>query len=77
MNPDDPQPKKGGGWLVLSRHKDQRIVISHPNGDRIVIMLVATPRRDMARIGVKAPAPYFILREELVGLPPLGRAHAR
>jgi carbon storage regulator CsrA len=49
--------------LVLKRAKDQKIVITTPNGDRITVMNVeGIPQ---TRIGVEAPKEYVIHRFEV------------
>ena len=46
--------------LVLSRKKDQRIMI----GDGIVLTIISV-RGDVVRVGVEAPKSIPVLREEL------------
>ena len=54
--------------LVLSRHEAQRIVVSVPHKDgsatRIVICLIEC-QGNKAKIGIDAPRPVTIWREEL------------
>jgi carbon storage regulator len=50
--------------LVISRRKDEGILISGKDGDiRVVIIEI---ERGRVRIGIEAPAGYRILREELL-----------
>jgi carbon storage regulator len=46
--------------LVLSRHKDERIVI----GDNITVMVIEL-RPDRVRLGIEAPPEVTIHREEV------------
>ncbi len=50
--------------LVLSRKKNQGILIRGREGDIRVVALDAD--RGKLRLGIKAPAGYTIIREELV-----------
>ena len=53
-------PKKGAGWLVLSRYKDESVRI----GDDIEVMVVAV-RGDSVRLIFSAPRDVEIWRSEL------------
>lgn len=54
--------------LVLSRHEAERIVVSVPHQDgtstRIVVVLIEC-QGNKAKIGIDAPRPVIIYREEL------------
>lgn len=50
--------------LVLSRKKDERIVITSPTGVVITLTCVEI-RGDMARIGIAAPRDWTVHREEI------------
>jgi carbon storage regulator len=50
--------------LVLSRHRDERIIINGGTPDEVVILLVAI-RGDKARIGITAPKRISVDREEV------------
>jgi carbon storage regulator len=50
--------------LVLSRTAGETIVITAPDGTRIVLMLVEV-RGDKSRIGINAPVTYTIHRGEI------------
>ena len=50
--------------LVLSRKKDQGILIRGKEGDIRVVVLDA--ERGRLRLGIKAPGGYTIIREELI-----------
>jgi len=49
--------------LVLSRKVDERIVVTHPHGELIVV--VTAIRGDKVRIGFEAPKDHIILRSEV------------
>jgi carbon storage regulator CsrA len=52
--------------LILSRKKDQTIVLTLPSGERIAIMLVEVRGSNgTARIGINAPADVKIWRGEI------------
>ena len=51
--------------LVLARRPDERLTIYTPGGDKIEI-LVTEARQGMARLGIKAPPRYVVLRDELL-----------
>lgn len=51
--------------LVLSRKRDEKVVIVTPSGDEIVVC-VTEIRGDRARLGVEAPKNYAIHREEVI-----------
>jgi len=50
--------------LVLSRKKNQAILIRGKEGDIRVVVLDA--ERGKLRLGIKAPGGYTIIREELI-----------
>ncbi|MGD0657396.1 MAG: carbon storage regulator [Syntrophorhabdales bacterium] len=50
--------------LVLSRKKDQGILIRGKEGDIRVVVLDA--ERGRLRLGIQAPGGYTIIREELI-----------
>jgi carbon storage regulator CsrA len=50
--------------LVLSRHQNESIIITTPEGRRIVVTVVDT-RIDKARIGIAADAEVIIHRSEV------------
>ena len=50
--------------LVFSRKVNDKIVITAPDGTKIVLMMVEV-RGDKARIGIDAPMTYTIHREEI------------
>lgn len=52
--------------LVLSREKDQRIVITCPDGTRLEVVCVATSRH-WCKIGFEAPREYAVHRAEVQG----------
>lgn len=51
--------------LVLSRKKDQTIVLKVPNQEDIKITVVRIDNRNKVRIGVEADKGIMVLREEL------------
>jgi len=53
--------------LVLSRKKDEKIYITLPSGEEIILTLVDI-RLHSSRIGIDAPLDCRILREELIKL---------
>lgn len=56
--------------LVLTREIQQRILITAPNGDRIMITLCDIPDNSHARIGIEASQDYRITRPEKTGVEP-------
>lgn len=50
--------------LVLSRKRHETIVITAPDGTRIVLLVVEL-RGDKARIGIEAPKDYSVHRGEI------------
>lgn len=50
--------------LVLSRHRDEQIIITCPDGTRIVITVVDI-RGDKTRLGIAAPIEYSVHRNEI------------
>lgn len=51
--------------LVLSRKKNERLVILDPEGRPFITITVADIRVITARIGIDAPQEYTILRDEV------------
>jgi carbon storage regulator CsrA len=50
--------------LVLARRLNEKIVITTPDGTRIVLTLVEC-RVGKARIGIEAPVAYLVYRGEM------------
>ena len=50
--------------LVISRHQNEKIDLTMPDGTRIVLTLVAI-RGDKARIGIEAPKSVIVDRREI------------
>ena len=50
--------------LVLSRNEDEIIVLLHPDGTRIEVM-VTQAKNNKAKIGIDAPAHIRIIRKEI------------
>lgn len=50
--------------LVLTRHPNERIIITASNGERIVVEVVNI-RGDKVRVGVDAPLAVEVNREEV------------
>ncbi len=51
--------------LVLARRPDEKLTIYTPSGEKIEI-LVTEARQGLARLGIKAPPKYVVLRDELL-----------
>lgn len=51
--------------LVLSRKKDETIVLKGPNMDDIKITVVRIDNRNKVRIGIEAEKQITVLRQEL------------
>jgi len=51
--------------LVLARRPEESLTIYAPNGEKIEI-LVTEARQGLARLGIKAPPKYVVLRDELL-----------
>jgi carbon storage regulator len=51
--------------LVLSRKRNEKIVVMTPNGEEIVFCVLEI-RADRVRIGVEAPKDHAIHREEII-----------
>ena len=52
---------KKQGWLILTRGKEEEIVI----GDEIVVVRVMELRHDRVRLGIKAPSDIHVHRREI------------
>lgn len=52
------------GMLVMTRRRDEEIVIFCPDGERLRIVACET-REDRTKIGVEAPAQYIVNRKEV------------
>jgi carbon storage regulator len=50
--------------LVLTRMRDEKIVITTPDGIRITLMVIAI-RCDKVRLGIEAPKDVAVHREEV------------
>jgi|JI10StandDraft_1071094.scaffolds.fasta_scaffold02263_27 carbon storage regulator len=51
--------------LVLSRFRDEKIIVQTPSGEEVTIMVVDV-RGDKVRLGVEAPASWPVHREEVL-----------
>ena len=51
--------------LVLSRKKDEKLLITTPQGEEIEITIVSIDGRNRVRVGVQADKKITILRSEL------------
>lgn len=51
--------------LVLSRKKDEKLLIKTPQGEEIEITIVSIDGRNRVRVGVQADKKITILRSEL------------
>ena len=60
-----PNPRKELIMLVLSRHRDERIVVKLPDG-RVVRITIVEIRGDKAKVGIEADRDIEIVREELL-----------
>lgn len=56
---------KGCNMLVLSRKKDEQIILRNPGMDDIIITIVRIDNRNKVRIGVEANNQITVLRSEL------------
>lgn len=59
------QAKKGITMLVLSRKKDETIILKGPNMEDIKITVVRIDNRNKVRIGIEADKEITVLRSEL------------
>jgi carbon storage regulator CsrA len=57
--------RKGIFMLVLSRKKDETIILKGPNMEDIKITVVRIDNRNKVRIGIEADKEITVLREEL------------
>jgi len=53
--------------LVLSRKKDQTIILRQPGMEDITITVVRIDNRNKVRIGIEADKKVIVLRSELTG----------
>ena len=53
--------------LVLSRKKDETIILKAPNMEDIKITVVRIDNKNKVRIGIEAEKEIMVLREELAG----------
>ena len=60
--------------LVLSRKKDQTIILRQPGMEDITITVVRIDNRNKVRIGIEADKKVTVLRSELTGEPLDSRA---
>lgn len=51
--------------LVLSRKKDEKIVLKSPNMEDIIITVVRIDNKNKIRIGIEADKKVTVLRSEL------------
>ena len=51
--------------LVLSRKKDETIVLKTPNNEDIKITVVKIDNKNKVRIGIEAPRAVTVIRSEL------------
>lgn len=59
------QAEKGIHMLVLSRKKDETIILKGPNMEDIRITVVRIDNRNKVRIGIEADKEITVLRSEL------------
>lgn len=52
--------------LVLSRKKDEKLLIKTPLGEEVEITIVNIDGRNRVRLGIKADKQITILRSELI-----------
>jgi carbon storage regulator CsrA len=57
--------KKGSKMLVLSRKKDEQIILQVPGMQDIVLTVVRIDNRNKVRIGIEANKSVTVLRKEL------------
>lgn len=67
------------GYLVLARQVDERIVITHPNGTRIEIVVNSFRwgAKKHVRLGIEAPKEFAIHRGEVQKLIDAGQVPER
>jgi carbon storage regulator CsrA len=56
---------KGIKMLVLSRKKDEKIILKHPDMPDIKITIVRIDNRNKVRIGIEADKEVTVIRSEL------------
>jgi carbon storage regulator CsrA len=56
---------KGIKMLVLSRKKDEKIILKHPDMPDIKITIVKIDNRNKVRIGIEADKEVTVIRSEL------------
>lgn len=67
MGKDANATNREAGMLVLTRERDQVIVLTMPDGRVIRLLTVKTSASDV-RLGIDAPSDVKIVREELLGV---------
>jgi len=50
--------------LVISRYRNEQVILTMPDGQQIVIMVVDV-RGDRIRLGIQAPQNVSVLRKEI------------
>ena len=66
FNLTEQQGKERILMLVLSRKKDETIILRGPNMDDIKITVVRIDNRNKVRIGIEADKEITVLRSELI-----------
>ena len=66
FNLTEQQGKERILMLVLSRKKDETIILRGPNMDDIKITVVRIDNRNKVRIGIEAEKEITVLRSELI-----------
>jgi len=66
FNLTEQQGKERILMLVLSRKKDEMIILRGPNMDDIKITVVRIDNRNKVRIGIEADKEITVLRSELI-----------
>lgn len=52
--------------LVLSRHRDEKVIVQVPGTNDVIEIMVVDIRGDKVRLGVQAPKNYPVHREEVL-----------